>query len=190
MNPGSIPSLGVEVVHEAFYIEGMLFNARTAVASLQHANSLLVLAGGKEEIPPDMQDEILNNIQNIILHAAALSRYFWPIRKNDNLHKERGTHLRDKFSINDDSPLKHKTLRDHLEHFDEKLDKHLKGGIVGYVLPKYVGPSLSDNEPPHHLFRAYFVDTAVFQVLNEKHEIGPLVEEIYRIYDLLLERAR
>lgn len=190
MNQSLIKSLGIEPMHEAFYIEGMLFNARTAVASLQHANSLLVLVDGKEEISPDIQDEILNSIQSIIIHGAALSRYFWPIRDRDALHKARGTYLRDKFAINDNSPLKHKTLRDHLEHFDEKLDKHLKGGIVGYVLPKYVGPSLSGNEPPHHLFRAYFVDTAVFQILNEKHEIGPLVEEIYRIHDLLLARVR
>lgn len=181
---------GIQPIYKAFYIQSMLFNSSTAIAAMEHANIMLGLVEDEDEIPSDMKDEILNSVQSIIMHSAALSRYFWPVRERIELHKKRGDQLRKTFKMTDDSPLKNRTLRDHLEHFDEKLDNHLQQVIVGYIFPKYVGFSPSGDEPPHHLFRAYFIDTGVFQILNEKYEMEPLINEIYRVHDLLQEMAR
>lgn len=175
----------INPIHEAFYIESMLINTRTAISALTEANFLLALVDGNDDIEAYVQDEILNKIQEIIIHGAALSRYFWPSRKEIDIHRLRGERLRTAFKMDDHSPLRNRSLRDHLEHFDEKLDKHLTQEPMGYFFPKYVGPAPSDNEPPHHLFRAYFTDTGVFQILYKKYELEPLVNEIYRLSDLL-----
>jgi hypothetical protein len=71
------------------------------------------------------------------MQAGALSRYFWPVRKG---HEWRGAQLRSAFGISDDSPLRSRDLRNSIEHFDERLDLFLDGGVTGHVLPEYVGP--------------------------------------------------
>ncbi len=46
------------------------------------------------------------------------------------LHKNRAEFLRQIFDVTESSPLYDKKLRNALEHFDERLDMYLEGGIV------------------------------------------------------------
>ncbi len=66
--------------YEAFYIRAMLFSTRSAVASIESVSTAL------EEISSDLSGDalaqldasaMLGELQNIILQAAALSRYFF-----------------------------------------------------------------------------------------------------------------
>lgn len=138
----------------------------------------------EEGIDRTLTQAILNDMQNIIVHGAALSRYFWPIRKG---HEERGAHLREAFKIDENNPLYSRELRNAIEHFDERLDRYLSKGIVGIVIPEYVGPKPSDDGVPGHLFRAFFTDAGEFRLLDSEHEMDPIVAEIIRIKDLLEE---
>lgn len=178
---------GIWPPFEAFYIESMLFNTSSARDSLEIVASVIQrLHEREEEYPYAGVDtrELLNQLQNFVLHAGAISKYFWPIRKG---HEERGDQLRMAFHVSDQSPLKSRALRDAMEHFDEKLDRYLGKGIVGYVLPEYFGPKPSDAGVPEHLFRAYFVDTGEFQLLGESFEVPPLVDEMKRVHERLEE---
>jgi len=171
---------------EAFYIESMLFNSRSAVISIKRVSEILtaisVGTAGKSGGEVEM-DTILDHLQNIVVKGAALSRYFWPIRK---LHEWRGIQIRTSLSISENSPLKSRDLRNNIEHYDEKLDDYLNQGIVGYILPQYVGNSLDRNGVASHIFRAYFVDTGVFELLGQQYEIPPLAEEILQIHEKLI----
>lgn len=64
-------------------------------------------------------ESVLNEIQNILVQGAAVSRYFWPVREK---YAARGAELRDTYGIQDDSPLRSRDLRNAIEHFDERLD--------------------------------------------------------------------
>src|SRR5690606_41996255 len=92
------------------------------------------------------------------------------------------------FNIQQDSPLKSRKVRDHIEHFDEKLDNYLcdpQKPISGYIFPELV-TDLEDTEGnPHHIFRGYYLQSGTFQILNERIEINALVEEIVKISDKL-----
>ena len=121
------------------------------------------------------------------LMGAALSRYFWPVRSG---HTARGEFLRNRFGVTDASPLKSRDLRNAIEHFDEKLDIYLAKGIVGVIIPNYIGPSLESDGVPGHLFRAYYVDTGKFEVLGQRFPIPPLAKEIERIDGLLQHPER
>jgi hypothetical protein len=173
---------------EAFYIHGMLFNAQSAFRSIARISDAF------DKLPEKVTEEdlislpthaILNDLQNIIVNGAALSRYFWPVRKG---HEERGAHIREALSITNDNPLYSRGLRNAIEHFDERLDKYLSSGIVGVVIPEYVGPKPYDDGVHGHFFRAFFTDIGVFRLLEAEHEIEPIAEEIIRINELL-ERA-
>lgn len=169
---------------EAFYLDSMLFNSDAAGASVDVVAETVEAIEQRSAVLADLdQDELLNHLQNIVLHAAALSRYFWPARSG---HEERGEQLRVAFDVTDASPLKSRDLRNALEHFDERLDRYLETNVVGHILPRYVGPVPRDNSIPVHLFRAYFIDRGVFALLGQEYEMQPLVDEIGRIHNLIV----
>lgn len=177
---------GIWAPYESFYIHAMLFNTRSAVASIQWVNAAL------EQLSSDESGDalalldkrsMLCELQNIILQAAALSRYFWPVRQG---HEARAKQLRAAFDVADENPLKDRDLRNEIEHFDERLDSYLQTGIAGYIFPEFVGPFPKSDGVPTHIFRAYYVDAGLFELLGKCYEIEPLAREILRMHDRLL----
>ena len=169
---------------ECCYIESMLFITESALRSLDSANlALKQMAEGTDNLN---MGQTLNHLQNIIVQGAALSRYFWPVRK---AHCKRGEILRKAFNITNASPLKSRDLRNEIEHFDEKLDSYLADGIVGIILPHYIGPLRESSGVPTHLFRAFYTDKAVFEILGKRFEINPITEEIARIHTMLSQAS-
>lgn len=179
-------ALGIQAPYEAFYVHAMLFSTRSAMSSIESVTTMLsdISEGrrGEKGSETDM-DQILNQLQNVIAQGAALSRYFWPVRKE---HDARGSQLRKAIEVTDDSALKVRSLRDAIEHFDERLDIYLcADSVAGVVMPQYVGNSIEAGPIPNHFFRAYFVDTGVFQLLDENYEIPPIADEISRVHESL-----
>jgi hypothetical protein len=127
---------------------------------------------------------LIAELQNIILQAAALSRYFWPVRPG---HEARGAHLRAALAVEETSPLRNRHLRNEIEHFDEKIDAYLEDGIAGYIVPAYIGtlPPVNDGVPTH-MFKAYYLDAGVFEMLGQRYDIQPIAAEIQRLHELLL----
>jgi hypothetical protein len=132
-------------------------------------------------------EDVLNHLQNIIVQGAALSRYFWPVRKG---HERRGAHLRQALNITDDNPLRSRDLRNAMEHFDEKLDQYLSTGIVGNVLPQYFGPLPKNDGVPSHIFRAYYIDVGQFELLGRRYEVEPIANELLRLNEALTKCDR
>lgn len=183
----SAAPLGIWPPYEAFYIEAMLFNTTAALASAETVGQVMdVIESGEVSDLADLdQQAILDSLQNIVAHAAMLSKFLWPIRQKAE-HLNRAEHLRTKLVIADGNPLQSRSLRDYLEHFDERLDVHLRGGIVGQIVPSFVGYSpQSESGVPLHVFRAFYIDKGLFKTLADSYEIQPLVDEIHRIHDLL-----
>ena len=174
---------------EAFYIQSMLFNSQSAMRSIVRLHKMF------EKLPEQLTAEdlkqlprtaVLNELHNMVTQGAALSRYFWPVRKKKG-HEDRGMALRDAFSMDETSVLFSRDLRNAMEHFDERLDNYVVSGIVGYIFPEYVGPAPDGDGVPGHFFRAYFVDTAVFRLLDEDFAIAPLAAELEFVHAHLLK---
>jgi len=181
---------GVQPSHLAFYIESIRFNCDVAMNSIDYVAKLINMTNetkGQYELDSELQVQILDHLQNIILHAGALSKYFWAVKDGEHkLHKKRGQTLRSHFKLNENSPLKDKKLRNHLEHFDENLDCYLwEKPIVGCVIPAFVGAEVKDDDVPIHFFRAFFINTGEFKTLGVSYQIQPIVDEICKIYDAL-----
>jgi len=123
-------------------------------------------------------------MQNVIHQAGALSRYFWPV---DNKHAGRGQFLRRIFEIKDDDPLSDRSLRNSLEHYDERLDKLFSSPNTGEYIPEYFGPKLDLNQGSRYFLRAYFPDTDEFLVLGQSYRVQPIAEAIGRINESLLQ---
>lgn len=171
-------------VYEFFYLEGMLACVTSALTSAEAISRAYEESGSELN-----QEQFLDCFQNIIQQAAAVSRYFWPSAsaksKYIELHRRRGAQLRAVFQINEENPLKNRTLRNRIEHFDENLDIFLSQPIAGEFIPAYVGLAPKPGLPSY-FFRAFYTDIGVFEVLGERYAMQPLFDEMSRLHDLLV----
>ncbi len=177
---GKAAGFQVWTPYKAFYIHSMLFNTASAIKSIQYlAECAKILALNAVSVG---DKDVLDNVQDVVVQAAAISRYFWPVPKG---REARAQLLCAACGVKDDSALKNRDLRNSIEHFDEKLDEYLANGIIGYVFPEYVGLEIERGEAPSHIFRAYYADTRVFELLGKRYRIDAIVEEINRVHHRL-----
>lgn len=177
---------GIWPPYQAFYIESMLSITSSAVISTEQ---LATIFGPDANLDDLHQEEILDWIQNIFTQAAALSRYFWTVKPKEKLHKKRSQYLRKVFNVSEQSPIKNRNLRNMIEHFDENLDRFVNQSVVGNIVPNYVGLEPDNNGVPFHAFRAFYNRIGVFEVLGQRFELQPVVDEIYEIHRKLLSFA-
>lgn len=173
--------MAIHPPYRAFYRVSIGFCLESATRSIELIADLMQRAAESPSAQPlrDADPEaVLNELQNIIVQGAAVSRYFWPVRSQ---YAARGDVLRQMYKVTDSSPLRSRDLRNAIEHFDERLDEYLAKGIVGNIYPHYLGPELKDDGVPQHFFRAYFVDSGVFQLLDHRFEVEPLSKELWRL---------
>jgi hypothetical protein len=177
---------GIWPPYEAFYIEAMLFNTRSAMASINWISDSLerVLQETSDDpAHPLDKNRLLDELQNLVQHAAALSRYFWPVSKG---HNGRARHLRQALDVTEDKPLRSRDLRNAMEHLDEKLDTYLANGIAGHIFPEFFGVLSETDGVPVHMFRAYYLNVGLFEMLGKRYEIEPIANEIMRLHERLL----
>jgi hypothetical protein len=167
--------------HETFYIISLLSCTESALISADWVSESLHQF---RENPKTPTLPMLNHLQNIALQGASISRFFWP---SDRKYKKRGRFMRNAFCLSDTSPLKSRDLRNRMEHYDEYLDDYLGDSISGIIIPDYVGFEPRNEQTPYHLFRAYYLDTGTVEILGVKFELQPLVDEIARLHEILIE---
>ena len=130
---------------------------------------------------------LIDLAENIINQAATISRYFWPTKQTPKIHRLRGEKLRENLLINDDNILKSRGVRNFIEHFDENLDKFLTKPIAGSFLPKSVVFNSIELDEVTFVFRAYIVNEFIYKTLDRDVCISPLIKEMYRIHNLLVD---
>ncbi|MEO8240107.1 MAG: hypothetical protein ABI576_18525 [Flavobacterium sp.] len=168
--------------NEAFYIQALLTKTRSIFNDVELLNKIFE----SEYYDCENDDVILDLFQNIILNAGGISRFFWP-PKNTGYYKIRAEKLREVYHVSKSSVLENRDMRNHIEHFDEKLDDFLKEFTNGIVMPKYVG-RIAYVDDLRIFFRAYFYDKQIFKMLNVEYKIEPIIEEINRIHEILLRQ--
>jgi hypothetical protein len=167
---------GILPYYEAFYLESIAYTAGRAVSAFLRFDEAVLKKSGK--------DQIVAAVQEALTHVAALSRFFWPIRKSA-LSNARGKRLRESFGITEDSQLQSRALRNTLEHFDERLDEFLLEDHVGYFFPSAMVDDASlSEETIGHIFRLVDPTTSQFVLLGVVYsfkELRAIAEEIQSI---------
>jgi hypothetical protein len=164
---------GISPPYEAFYIHSIIYAADRAEDAFQRFDSAVGSSGSPELI--------VATVQEALTHAAAISRFFWPMGRTD-LAKARGRKLRDAFAVEDTSPLRHRKLRNAFEHFDEDLDSFLLEDRVGYFFPSPLvdDHSLADDQLGN-IFKLVDPASGICVLLGEKYEFGRIRAEVWRI---------
>jgi len=94
--------------------------------------------------------------------------------------------LRAALKVDKSSSIADRSLRDHLEHYDERLDQwaqSVQGAsktiATDNIHPKGMGP----NVAPESTLRTYLTDSREFFFMGHTYEMVPLVREVRRILD-------
>jgi len=173
--------MAIHPPHRVFYELSIQFCLGSAARSIEAVSSLvehIEKSSSRKPLKEVDPQAVLDELQNIIVQGAAVSRYFWPVRKQ---YEQRGTELRRMYDVSDASPLRSRDLRNAIEHFDERLDDYLAQGIVGNIYPHYLGAEPPPSQVKRHFFRAYFLNTGVFQLLDHRFQVEPLAKELWRL---------
>jgi len=164
---------GIYPPFEAFYIHSIIYAAGRAEDAFRRFEEAVGSRGGSELI--------VATVQEALTHAAGISRFLWPMGRGE-LAKARGQKLRDAFTVDDTSPLRHRKLRNAFEHFDEDLDSFLLEDRVGYFFPS---PLVDDHDLADdqlgNIFRLVDPAAGVCVLLGEKYEFGRIRSEVQRI---------
>ena len=168
--------------YEIFYIESLLTLTGTAISDYEHLDTVIT----SQELFDENPYILIDLAENIINQAATISRYFWPT-KPAKIYRLRGEKLREKLLINDDNILKSRSVRNFIEHFDENLDEFLNKPIAGNFLPKSVVLNSNQLDNMTFVFRAYIVNEFKYRTLDREVCIIPIIKEIYRIHNLLVD---
>lgn len=181
---------GIFPPYEAFYIASMLHVTGAALDSCDRLSAGIQCfsdISSEYDFEAFDEDEVLYSAQDIITQAAALSRYFWPMRAKTKLHKLRADFLRKVFGMEESNVIRSREMRNLIEHFDERLDTFLARPIAGNFVPEFVGPTRLHDPNITVYFRAYDTEKGIFFALGECFVMEPIIDEILRIHEMLKE---
>jgi len=174
---------GVCPIYEAFYIHSIMYAAERSEMAFQRFDEAVAAS--------ETEAAIVGAAQEGLTHAGALSRFFWPVRKESQLAAARGARLRHAFALDDNSALKWRKLRNAFEHFDEDLDRFLLHDRVGFFFPgPKVGNQALADEAIGHIFKLVDPKQGICVLLGQKFEFIPIRSEVQRILSLALKMSK
>ena len=174
--------------------------ALSAASHLTHALQNL----NTDSHPPERRQffhrEVFRQIHSFLTHTSNVSRLFWPPvpaqRRNEtdaayasrlsNFDRvQRAEKLRALYEIEDTSPLRNRALRDHLEHFDERLDEWRRTSTHRNIANDLIGPKnmivgLADTD----MMRWFDPSDRLFRFRGEEYDLQGLASQIDRLLPL------
>jgi hypothetical protein len=159
---------------EEAYLTEIILQADYAVLSAQQVNTLLQNQANSAFVFREMYA--------LLSHAAGVSRILWPTWIKDpdrrDIARARGDHLRQSLGIGEDHPLRVRVLRDHLEHFDERLDRWSQETTHGGIVDLHIGPTSfigGEAIARGDFLRVYEPERKVFTFRGDEFDIQQLV---------------
>jgi hypothetical protein len=119
--------------------------------------------------------EVFRHLESFLNGATKVSLLLWPARDTG---KARGEHLRDLLKVTQGNPLEMRGARNHLQHFDERLDEWAATTENGNYVDSNVGPLAALGLP---VLRHYDPASQIFTFRSEDFGIGKLVAELEKI---------
>jgi hypothetical protein len=120
------------------YLEQAKDECERCFHSIKNMNSII-----RQKVEGDFFQHALD----LIHHSAAVSIIFWPPGGRNKLSTKRahrrGQFLRDLLQLSSGHPVQNRALRDHFEHFDERLDDWAETSKNRIIIQRLFGPRSS-----------------------------------------------
>ena len=118
-------------------------------------------------------------IQSILVAAANVSRIFWPQRKTS---AERGKILQTLLNVDDSNLLADRKLRNHFEHYDERIEKWFEENCSAVYMDLRIDPFKSIWGPnPANFHRGYNPMTQTLTFRGESVDLAAILKALEEI---------
>ncbi|WP_298769165.1 hypothetical protein [uncultured Shewanella sp.] len=171
--------------------------ALAAIKYLNHALQQTNKGDLEKEESNFYHSEVFRQIHSFLTHASNVSRIIWPpqfrqkkretdeeyesrLQQNDKV--VRGRVLKGEYDLDDSNPLKQRTLRDHLEHYDERLDHWRNNNTNRVIVSDIIGPANTIVGPAKLGLMRWFDPTRnVFKFRGEEFDLQTIATAINAI---------
>lgn len=128
-------------------------------------------------------------LQNLLNSAANISKGLWGQHRKVEIALARKP-LRDSIGIDDSSPLRDTNMRNHFEHFDERLDRWYSTSQNHNHMDLFVGPkNMITGNTTDDKFRHFDPTTTDMLFWGQTFNIQKIVNEAQRILPKLEEES-
>lgn len=137
-----------------------------------------------------VEGDFFREALDLVHHAAAVSRIFWPPGGSNKQKRQRamrrGQFLRDSLGLQSGHPIQDRTLRDHFEHFDERLDAWAEESPNRNIVQSLIGPRSAiggDAIKDSDIIRHYDPNTKMLGFRGEMFDVQDIatgIEEIHK----------
>lgn len=165
---------------EGIYIRELLVQCEYAVEAIRRMNEILEAQASPSEFFREAGD--------FLQHSSAVSRLLWPPGSNNRASKKRakirGAHLQKKLMLEDDHILRNRALRDHFEHFDERLDDWAATSPHKNIVDNMIGPRAAiggDAIKDQDIFRMFDPASGMIIFRGERFNVQELVNGLSEV---------
>lgn len=155
---------------ESIYLHEIADECEFALLAVTEVNSLL--RDGQTST-----EHFFRAAQDFVQHAAAASRIVWPPQKAGVRAVTRGQHLQRVLQVDNTHPLQSsRSLRNHLEHFDERLDDWVQSTSQGNLLDRIILPhrskiNLGSVVNERDIFRLFETETLCYVFRGQEFDL-------------------
>lgn len=167
--------LTMETFVEKIYVEELITQCTWAIAAVARMNDILE---SNEQGRPQL---FFRQAVELLQHSALASKLLWPpggsIAFKNKRAKARGQHLRGVLQMPELHVLKSRSLRDHFEHYDERLDDWVANSPNRIFVDDVIGPrAWVGGVQDHEIFKLYDPQTKTLLFRGEPFDIQALVD--------------
>ncbi|MBY0361744.1 MAG: hypothetical protein K2X45_07540 [Phreatobacter sp.] len=120
------------------------------------------------------------NIENFLNHTAKMSLILWPAASKS---KARGERIRLLIGIEETHPLKNREARNHLQHFDERIDDWVRTDErLGYI-DGNIGSrdQIFYGDSPAPVLRHFDPITGIFTFRSSEYDIRAIAQAVHDV---------
>ena len=123
--------------------------------------------------------EVWCSIQSILVAAANVSKILWPQRKRS---AARGKTLRTLLNVDDHNLLSDRNIRNHFEHYDERIEKWFENDCSAVYRDSIIDPFESIwGRNPANLHRKYNPVTQTLTFRGESVDLAAILKALEEI---------
>jgi hypothetical protein len=120
--------------------------------------------------------EVWCSIQSILVAAGNISKILWPVRR-DSI--KRGKRLRVLLDIDDQNLLSDRKLRNHFEHYDERIEDWFEKNNSAVYMDSYIDPFKPIwGSNFSNIHRSYNPLTGVLTFRDESVDVSAILREL------------
>ncbi len=132
-------------------------------------------------------DRIWYSIQSFLVAAGNVSKLLWP----PSAHiPNRAKELKNSLGMDDSSPLAPRIFRNHLEHFDERLEDWVLSSKRKNFVDSNVGPTgMISGIDPEDCLRNFDTTKNTINFRSDEYNLKPMVDAIIELHGKALIEA-